>query len=204
MGALSTTKILKNLAGTITEFFAVTTSAGAGDAHAVPALNASGVLDPTIVNAKIVSAGAGDAGKLPQLDGTGRIDTSVLPVGVGVESQQLVASEALAAGNFVNLWNNAGVANVRKADASAVGKEANGFVLAAVAAAGTATVFSTSNTNTQLTGLTPGAAHYLSGLTAGTATATPPTTAGHFVQQLGRAGSATALVFNAGPAITLA
>lgn len=204
MGTLSTTKILKHLAGTITEFFALTTSAGAGDANAIPALNASGVLDPTIVNAKIVSVGAGDSGKLPQLDVTGRIDASVLPVGVGVESQQLVASEALAAGNFVNVWNNAGVANVRKADASAVGKEASGFVLAAVASAGTATVFSISNTNTQLTGLTPGAVHYLSGSTAGAATETAPTTASHFVQQLGRAGSATSLVFNPGPAITLA
>ena len=204
MGLQSTTKIIKNLAGTLTEFFALTTSAGAGDANAIPALNTSGVLDPTLLNAKIISVGAGDAGKIPQLDSSGRVDVSVLPVGLGAETQQLVASEALAAGNFVNIWNNAGVASVRKADASAVGKEASGFVLAAVASAGTATVFSVSNTNTQLTGLTPGAAHYLSDSAAGMTMSAAPTVAGHVVQQLGRAGSATSLVFSPGPSITLA
>ena len=204
MGALSTTKILKNIAGTINEFFALTTSAGAGDAQAIPALNAAGVLDPSIVNAKIVSAGAGDSGRIPQLDATGRIDTSVLPVGVGAESSSMPASEALAAGAFVNIWNNAGVANARKADASVSGKEANGFVLAAVAASGTATVYAPSQLNTQLAGLTPGAIHYLSDTAAGAATTTVPSGTGHSVQIIGRAVSASQMVFNPSVAITLA
>lgn len=204
MGTLSTTRILKNLAGTITEFFALTTSAGAADANAVPALNASGVLDPSIVNAKIISAGASDSGKIPQLDAAGRIDNSVLPVGLGAETMQIVASDALSAGNFVNIWSNAGAANVRKADASVAGKEADGFVLAAFASGATATVYAPSQTNTQLTGLTPGAVHYLSDTTAGSATATVPTTSGTVVQKIGRASDATTLAFNPGPAITLA
>ena len=52
MGTASTKKILKNNAGTLTEEAALTTSAGAADANRIPALNASGVLDASIVNAK--------------------------------------------------------------------------------------------------------------------------------------------------------
>ena len=204
MGANSTTKILKNLAGTITEFFALTTSAGAGDAQAIPALNAAGILDPTIVNATATSAGAGDAAKIPLLDGTGRLDNSFMPVGIGAETVALVASEALSAGQFVNIWDNAGVANVRKADASTTGKEASGFVLAAFASAATATVYLVSQTNTQQTAMTPGTIQFLSDSTPGACTATVPTTSGHTVQQLGRASSATTIAFSPGPAITLA
>jgi hypothetical protein len=57
MGTASTKKFIKNNAGTLTEEAALLTSAGAGDANKVPALNASGVLDSTIVNSKTTSAG---------------------------------------------------------------------------------------------------------------------------------------------------
>ena len=63
MGTLSTKKFIKNNSGVLTEEAALTTSAGAGDADKLPALNASGVLDSTIVNSVAASAGAGDAGK---------------------------------------------------------------------------------------------------------------------------------------------
>ena len=53
-------KFLKNNAGSITEEAAVETSAGAGDEGKIPALGATGVLDPTIINSKNTSAGAGD------------------------------------------------------------------------------------------------------------------------------------------------
>ena len=51
MGTISTTKFIKNSAGSLAEEAALTTSAGAADANKIPALNASGVLDPSIVNA---------------------------------------------------------------------------------------------------------------------------------------------------------
>jgi hypothetical protein len=143
------------------------------------------------------SAGAGDAGKIPAVDSTGRLDSSFMPVGTAPEVISVVASEALSAGNFVNIWNNAGTLNVRKADATAVGKEANGFVLAAVSSSATATVFSASNMNTQLTGLTVGAVYYLD-TTAGGVTTTAPSATGNLVQRLGRANSTTALVFQPG------
>lgn len=52
MGTTSSTKLLKQNGGTLTEETTLTTSAGAADANKVPALNASGVLDSTIVNSK--------------------------------------------------------------------------------------------------------------------------------------------------------
>lgn len=163
--------------------------------------NSAGVL--TEIFANQVSAGAGDATKLVALDGTGRIDSSMMPVGIAPNTVLVVASEALAAGNFVNIWSNAGVVNVRKADATVAGKEANGFVLAAFASAATATVFIISQTNTQLTGLTPGSLYFLS-TTAGGATLTAPSGSGNVTQTLGKATSATSLMFSPGSPITLA
>jgi hypothetical protein len=165
------------------------TSAGVSDAAKIPQLNANGVLDATIVNSKVSSAGAGDSGKIPALDASGRLDNSFLPVGIGADTAIITASEALAAGDFVNVW----ASGVRKADASTSGKEAHGFVLTAVAAAAPATVYF-EGTNTQVTGMTSGVV-FLSPTTAGLATATPPTTAGHISQIIGVAVSATAINF---------
>jgi hypothetical protein len=146
------------------------------------------------------SAGAGDAGKIPQLDGAGRIDNSMMPVGLGADTQAITTSEALAAGDFVNIWNSSG-AKARKADASTAGKEAHGFVLAAFGSGAVATVYFES-TNTQVTGQTPGIV-YLS-TTPAQATTTPPSTAGQVVQQIGLATSATSINFQFQLPITLA
>lgn len=227
MGTASTKKFIKNVAGQLTEEAGLTTSAGAGDAHRIPALNASGILDDTIINAsaasaanavvkqtaggiiapavlnaKNTSAGAGDAAKIVQLDAAGRIDTSMMPVGIGPDTASIVASEALAAGDFVNIWNNAGVANIRKADGSTSGKEAHGFVLAAVSSSASGTVYF-EGTNTAVTGRTPGV-QFLSATTPGSTQATAPTGAGQTVQRLGFATGATAINFDGGDPILLA
>ena len=203
MGALSTTKFIKNNAGTLTEQYALTTSAGAGDAQAIPALNAAGILDPTIINGTITSAGAASSGKVTQLTAAGLLDTSVMPVGIGAATAAIVASEAIAAGAFVNIWDNAGVANVRNANATAAGTDANGFVLAAVLSAATATVYFQGSTNTQLSALTPGTRYYLA-ITAGATQSAVPTASGNVVQSLGRTQSATAMVFSPSTPFVLA
>lgn len=227
MGTASTTKVLKNNSGVLTEETTLTTSAGAGDANKVVALNATGVLDSTIVNSTTTSAGAGSSGKvaalnasgilddtivnasvtsaankIAKLDGSGRLDSSVLPVGVGADTAPIIASETLAAGDLINVWNNASVANVRKADASVSGKEAHGFVLAAVTSGAAASVYF-EGTNTQLTGLTPGV-QYLSSTTAGRTVNAAPTGAGKVVQVVGFAISATAMNFQSELPIVLA
>lgn len=142
--------------------------------------------------ATVVSTGAADDGKLVALDPSGRLDASVLPVGVGADTATIQASEALAAGDFVNIHVVAGSPRVRKADASTAGKEAHGFVLSAVAAGANATVYFEGQ-NTQVTGKTPGARQYLSATTPGATTETPPSGSGNVVQLVGVAVSATAI-----------
>ena len=219
-------KYISNNGGVLTEVATNNTSAGAGDANKIVSLNASGVLDSTIINSKATSAGAGDTGKIPalnasgilddtiinatvtssankvvKLDGTGKLDSTVLPTGVGADTVVILASEALTAGQLVNVWNNAAVANVRKADATVAGKEAHGFVLAGVSSAAPATVYF-EGTNTAMTGLTPGKQFLAT--TPGTTTATAPSGTGNVVQVVGFASSATAMNFQSALPIVLA
>lgn len=140
------------------------------------------------------SAGVGDAGKIPALDTAGLLDISMMPVGVGAEVVVAASSENLVAGNFVNLHDNAGTINVRKADATTNAKPADGFVLANVTAPANATVYLISAKNTAVSGLTVAADYYLH-TTAGGVTATAPSTAGNIIQRLGKAKSATELIF---------
>lgn len=148
------------------------------------------------------SAGAGDVGKIPQLDAAGKLDQSLMPSGIGAETQTATATEALAAGDFVNIYDAAGTKSVRKADGSSVGKPADGYVLAAFANAAVATIY-TDGLNTQRTGLTGGLTYYLAA-TPGAVTTTPLTGAGQVHQKLGKASSATAIVFEHSDPITLA
>ena len=123
----------------------------------------------------------------------GKIDISFMPTGIGADTKVCPASEALTAGNFVNLWSDGGTLKARKADATTAGKEANGFVLANVASGANATVYRQGD-NTQLTGMTIGARQYLA-TTAGGRTETAPSATGNVIQYLGTADSATSMTF---------
>lgn len=195
MGAIAQ-KVITNNAGQLQEVASISTSAGAADAGKIIATNASGQIDGSFLNATVSSS----PNKLVMTGGDGKIDVSVLPTGVGADTAVINASEALAAGDLVNIWNNSGTANARKADASTAGKEAHGFVLAAVASGQPATVYF-EGTNTQMTGLTPGR-QYLS-TTPGKTSATAPTGSGQVVQVVGFAVSATAMSFQSNPPIVL-
>jgi hypothetical protein len=164
-------------------------------------LNDAGILDATIINSKASSVGAGDTGKIPALDATGKLDASFMPVGIGADTASIVASETLSAGDLVNIWNNASVANVRKADATVAGKEAHGFILAGAAALSSAVVYF-EGTDTGMTGLIPGK-QFLA-ITAGTTTVTAPSATGNVVQVVGFATSATSMNFRSLTPITLA
>jgi len=146
------------------------------------------------------SAGAGDAGKIPALDSSGRWDNSMMPVGIGTDTAAVTTSEALSAGDYVNIWNSTG-AKARKSDATVAGKRAHGFVLAAVSSGAVATVYF-EGTNTQVTGQTPGEL-FLS-TTAGAGASAAPSGSGNVVQRIGFAISATAVNFQSGEPITLA
>jgi hypothetical protein len=163
--------------------------------------NASGVITE---EASIQSSsGAGDAGKIPALDSSGKLDSTMMPTGVGADTSSIATSEDLSAGNIVNVHDSSG-AKVRKADASGgVAKMGVGFVLSSVTSPANATVYK-EGTITGLSSLTIGARYYLSGSTAGAITTTAPTTAGHIVQYIGYAISATELVFEPSDPIVLA
>lgn len=156
-----------------------------------------------LIEAITTSAGAGDAGKIPALDASGRLDNSMMPVGIGADTKQLAASETLAAADIVNVWNDAGTAKARKADGSASGKECVGFVLAGAASGANATVYF-EGTITGLSGLTPGTRYYLSATTPGQVTDTAPSTSGNVVQYIGRAISATEISFEPDDGVVLA
>ncbi|MDE1673860.1 hypothetical protein [Nocardia gipuzkoensis] len=147
------------------------------------------------------SAGAGDAGKIPALDANGKLAANMMPSGFGADISSIQASENLAANDLVNIHNVSGSARVRKADASAAGKEAHGFVLAAVTSGNNGDVYF-EGSNAGLSGLTPGPL-FLS-TTPGQATSTAPSGAGQVVQRVGVAVSATALNFEAAQPIVLA
>ena len=125
-----------------------------------------------LISGKDSSAGAGDAGALVALDAAGKIDVSMMPSGIGADTATFNASENLSAGDFVNIWNDGGTMKVRKADATSAGKEADGYVLSAVTSGASALVY-LDDTNTQRSGLTLGALYYLSTTAGGVTTTAP-------------------------------
>lgn len=147
---------------------------------------------PTQETAINTSAGAGDANKIAKLDATGRFDSTMMPVGTDIETQAIVTSEALSAGDLVNLWNSTGL-KARKADATAAGKETHGFVTASASSGGTATVYFDGIVS-GLSGLTVGARQFLA-TTAGARTETAPSTGGNMAQVVGVGLSATTMKF---------
>ncbi len=149
----------------------------------------------------VQTGGSGSENRIPALDSGGRLDTTMMPTGIGADTQTIEAGEALAANDVVNIYDDAGTPKVRKADATVAGKEAMGFVLASVAPAASATVYFEGQ-NEGLTGLTAGPL-YLS-TTAGQVTSAAPSASGNIVQRVGFATSATSFNFDARSPVALA
>lgn len=114
------------------------------------------------------SAGAGDAGKIIALDSGGKLPVSMLPNGVGQLVFNCASFENLGARAMVNFYNNAGVINARNADATGP-LACHGFVIASVTAPAAIDVYVDVGLITGFTALTVGARYYLStvgGITA--------------------------------------
>jgi len=155
----------------------------------------------TIVSAISISTGVGNANRIVATGNDGKLDISLMPSGFQgsgnstATTESMVASEALSAGDFVNIWNNSGTRNARRANAS-LGRVAHGFVLASVNSGASATVnLQGENTSVSAT-LTPGSTVFLSDATPGAVTAIAPTTSGHISQELGYAVSPNSLMFD--------
>ncbi len=140
------------------------------------------------------SSGSGNAGDVVALDDSGRISNTMMPTGVGAATKQVIAAGALNAGDFVNVYDDAGVVSARRADATTQGKEAVGYVLASVASGESVEVY-LGGVNTSMSSLTAGTRYYLS-TTAGGVVAIAPSGSGNVVPPLGRALSDSELLFN--------
>jgi hypothetical protein len=146
------------------------------------------------------STGVTDASKIPQTDASGRLDASLMPASITGQVKILPASEALTAGQLVNIWDDSGTVKVRKADAS-LSRPAVGYVAAGFASGANATIY-VEGINTQVTGLVPGAV-WLGD--AGAVTQTPPTSgSGGISQIVGTCLSATELEFEPNDSVYLA
>jgi len=156
------------------------------------------------VSSVVVSAGAGNDGDLVALDSSGKLDTSVLPSGIGATTTAATASETLSAGNIVNIWDDTGTTKVRKADATAEGKEATGFVRAGFSSSATATIYLPGDVITGLSSLTPGARYYLNTTAGGITNDVSAFASGNVSQCVGIALTTSTLAFNPEPPITIA
>lgn len=136
--------------------------------------------------------GGGSADRIPSLDASGLLDITMMPAGIGADSASIITSENIAAGDFVNVYDNAGTPTLRKAIADGTNKTADGFVLTGSTSPAVNTVYFEGR-NTQKTGLTGGTRYWLSASTSGATTATAPSGSGNEVQLLGKAYSATAM-----------
>lgn len=92
------------------------------------------------VTSKQTSAGAGDAGSIVALNSAGQIDITMFPGGLANQIIA-VCSEDLPAGCPVNLYDAAGTPKLRKADATSSGKRCHGFTQQAFTSGDTATAF---------------------------------------------------------------
>lgn len=141
----------------------------------------------------VVSAGNTNGGDIVALDDTGHLDPSVMPVGYGADVRVYTASEALSAGNLVNIWLNGSTDAARKADATAEGKPADGYVVDNAASGAQVTVYF-GRKITGLTGIVTGQRYYLA-TTPGGITATPVTGVGRVDQYIGKGASSTEIAF---------
>lgn len=151
------------------------------------------------------SAGAGDAHKILRTDSAGKIDETFMPDGIAADTTVLNASENLSAGDQVNLWNDGGTMKVRKANATDNSKPSDGFVKSSVTSGDPATVYH-GGIVSGLSGLTLGADYFLSKTSGGgvTADVSGHTSAGNVIQRVGKARSATEIVYARGIPVKVA
>lgn len=141
-----------------------------------------------------LNAGGGGSGTGFPFSGSAVITGSIILSSASAFFPIVTASEALTAGDFVNM----AAGGIRRASNNDTTKQAHGFVTESYSTGNSVVVFY-SGLNTGVTGLTIGSRYFLG--TSGGETLTPPTTAGQLSQEVGVAVTSTALLVNFGPAI---
>lgn len=115
-------------------------------------------------------------------------------------SVEVVTTEALAAGDLVNVFDQTGSKRSRRANA-ANARRAHGFVKDAFAPGDVAVVFLI-GVNENVSGKTAGRTLFLSGTTPGACTHTAPTGAGVYAQSVGYAIEGDSMMFVYSPPAT--
>lgn len=83
--------------------------------------------DITLYTAISSSNGVSDANKILCTDSNGKINVNFLPtIGTSQNTLTTLASDNIFEGDFINLFNNGGIINIRKADAL-LNRIAHGF-----------------------------------------------------------------------------
>lgn len=138
--------------------------------------------------------GVGNAGKIAHLNASGQWDESMMPSGIGADTDVRPASENLSAGDIVNIFNDGGTIKCRKADAGVNKYKASGYVKAAVTAGDDATIYfdgKCAGTFTINDIMKP----VFLGDTAGSKTLTPVSGSGKIHQEIGSVTSLTEFDF---------
>lgn len=148
----------------------------------------------TEVEFTVTSTGAPDAGKGVGLGADGKLDASVMPTGVGPVAVSITAFENISAGLFVNIFQHAGIAKVRKADYSSADTSADGFIKVDATANNPVVVYLPGNINPNLSALSKGVTYYL-GATGVPISDPSGIPANGIVQILGKSTNDTALCF---------
>ena len=157
--------------------------------------------DPVIEKEAInQSSGVSSSGEIIAANSDGRVDKTFIPEGFGCGVKLFTVSENLAAGDFVNIYDNSGIPTARKADSTNYLKSADGFILSSVTYPGTATVYFEGENN-QLSGLTIGV-QWLS--SSGNCSNEKPVASGCIQQIIGKAISTTSVIFNKGDVLRIA
>lgn len=140
-----------------------------------------------MIEATVVSTGVSQAGDIVALGTDGKLDLSVMPTGIGADVKVLEATEVLTAGKYVNIYDDAGTAKVRLADATN-DRPAHGFVKSPFAVGENATIYFEGENN-DLSAIVAGVRYYLGA--SGAATATVPALPAAVIHQFLGVGIAT-------------
>lgn len=150
------------------------------------------------LNAFATTGGGGDANKPAQLNASGTWPVAMIPTGIpvanidgaaGEDKKAVAVGSDVTAGQYVNLYDDAGTLKCRPADNSN-NQPAHGFVKDSVTAGSNVDVWFDGE-NGNVTPTTVGAEQFLG--TSGAITETVPSSSGELVQRLGVALSLSAM-----------
>jgi hypothetical protein len=167
-------------------------AAGASESAAEASAIAAGASE-SAAEASAIAAGASEsAAEVAKTDAEVARDVAVDAAWIGTVPISAIAETALAAGDFVDLYNSGSVIAARKASASLM-FPADGFVKQSFTIGQTAIVYPLGGRNEFMTGLIPGQNYFLSTTVDGGIQTSAPTEAGQLYQRIGIAVSATEL-----------